>query len=327
MTKSLAITLSLILVASLGIFSAFQIKKLNATKTHLATQIKNVSQLEENLTSEKEEREVLNEINIDLQDENQILRDSIAKLHRVIARLRNKVNQQDDMIAKLQEKINFLEKEYSSKKKEIAVLSRKEVVDQQAIAKIEAEKAVIKDQMNTFQTQQSVASTVKMVTENEIEDKMQSEERFRKIVDVVNNTRIKFQDIKVKMDATGKPVTRLISEGKNWKHTNIEFFMNHENRKVLLDEEFMVKIIDMDFQEELSFIQRNPLTPKSNDPKPGAPFYYDGNLIEIDHINNQPKKGKNFEIQVYYKSQDGEEYLLLDGVKQFIRDGHVVASL
>ena len=129
------------------------------------------------------------------------------------------------------------------------------------------------------------------------------------------------------MDPTGKPVTRLISEGKNWKVTDIDFFMNHENNKMLLDEQFLVKIVDMDYQEPLNFVEKNPITPKKINQKPGAPFYFDGNLVEINHINNEPKKGKNFEIQVFYKSDDGEEYLLLDGVKQFIRDGHVVASL
>jgi len=126
------------------------------------------------------------------------------------------------------------------------------------------------------------------------------------------------------MDQTGQPITRLISEGKNWRHTTIEFFMNHNDNKVLLDEQFMVKIVDIDHQTDVEFIQPNPLTPKENSTLNGAPFFFDGNLVEINHVNPQPKQGKNFEIQVFYKTDDGEEYLLLDGVKQFIRDGNVV---
>ncbi|MFK8006197.1 MAG: hypothetical protein AB8H03_07495 [Saprospiraceae bacterium] len=324
MTKSLTIIISLVLLVSLGIFSAIQVKKLNNTKTHLSEQLKNIDNLEGAIETEKEDKILLTQLNSDLQDENQFLRDSIIRLNKIIAGLRRKVKRQDNLIAELQGKVNYLQSQYDGKKKDIAVLSRKDNVDQKVIATIEAEKAVIKEQIDNFQSEQNNYMTVKLETENVIQDKMESEDRFRKIVDVVNNTRIKFQDIQIKMNPTGNPVTRLITDGKNWKHTTINFFMNHEDAKVLLDEEFLVKIIDMDFQEEIVLVEPNPMKEEKVEEKIGAPFYYDGNLVEINYNNSNPKRGKNFEVQVYYKSDDGEEYLLLDGVKQFIRDGNIV---
>jgi len=324
MTKSLTIIISLVLLVSLAIFSAIQVKKLNQTKSHLSEQLKNIDNLEDSIETEKEDKILLTQLNADLQDENQILRDSIIRLNQIIANLRRKVQQQDDIIAELQGKVNYLQSQYDDKKKDIAILSRKDNVDHQAIAAIETEKAVIKKQIDNFQSEQSNVMTVKIETESAIQDKMESEDRFRKIVDVVNNTRIKFQDIQIKMNPTGNPVTRLITDGKNWKHTTINFFMNHEDAKVLLDEEFLVKIIDMDFQEEILLAEPNPMVKEKVEEKIGAPFYYDGNLVEINYNNSDPKRGKNFEVQVYYKSDDGEEYLLLDGVKQFIRDGNIV---
>ena len=324
MTKSLTIIISLVLLVSLGVFSAIQVKKLNKTKTHLSEQLKSIDNLEGAIESEKEDKFLLTQLNTDLQDENQILRDSIIRLNEIIAGLRRKVQRQDDLIAELQSKVNYLQSQYDGKKKDIAVLSRKENVDQQAIAEIEVEKAIIKEQIDNFQSEQNSVITVKSEAESIIQDKMESEDRFRKIVDVVNNTRINFQDIQIKMNPTGNPVTRLITDGKNWKHTTINFFMNHEDAKVLLDEQFLVKIIDMDFQEEILLVEPNPMLEENVEEKIGAPFYYDGNLVEINYNNNNPKRGKNFEVQVYYKSDDGEEYLLLDGVKQFIRDGNIV---
>ena len=324
MTKSLTIIISLVLLVSLGIFSAIQVKKLNKTKTHLSEQLKNIDNLESSIESEKEDKMLLTHLNTDLQDENQILRDSIIKLNEIIAGLRSKVQRQDAMIVDLQNKVNYLESQYDAKKQDIAVLSRKETIDQNAIAVIEAEKAVIKEQIDNFQSEQNDEMTIKLETESVIQDKMESEDRFRKIVDVVNNTRIRFQDIQIKMDRTGNPVTRLITDGKNWKHTSINFFMNHDDSKVLLDEQFLVKIIDMDFQEEITLVEPNPMVAEKEEEKIGAPFYFDGNLVEIDYNNSKPKRGKNFEVQVYYTSDDGEEYLLLDGVKQFIRDGNIV---
>ncbi len=138
-------------------------------------------------------------------------------------------------------------------------MSRKKSVDQNAIAAIEAEKAVIKDQIDNFQVEKNYEMTIKLETESIIQDKMESENRFRKIVDLVNNTRIRFQDIQIKMDPTGHPVTRLITDGKNWKYTSINFFMKHDDSKVLLDEQFLVKIIDMDFQEEIKLVESNPM--------------------------------------------------------------------
>ena len=324
MTKSLTIIISLVLLVSLGVFSAIQVKKLNNTKTHLSEQLKNIDTLESSLANEQDDKTMLTQLNSDLQDENQVLRDSIIELHQIIDGLRRKVQQQDALIAELQGKVNYLESQYESKKKEIAVLSRKDKVDEGTIAAIESEKAVIKDQLDNLKSEQKDVMTIKLETENVIQDKLESEDRFRKIVDVVNNTRIKFQEIEIKMDPTGRPVTRLITDGKNWKHTTINFFMNHQDSKVLLDEQFLVKIIDMDFQEEVILIESNPMAEEKVDEKIGAPFYYDGNLVEINYNNSKPKRGKNFEVQVYYKCDDGEEYLLLDGVKQFIRDGNVV---
>lgn len=324
MTKSLTIIISLVLLVSLGIFSAIQVKKLNKTKTHLSEQLKSIDNLESTIESEKEDKILLSQLNNDLHDENQILRDSIFKLNEIIAGLRRKVQQQDDLIAELQSKVDYLQSQYNSKKRDIAVMSRKETVDQDAIAVIEAEKAEIKKQIDNFQSDQNDMMSVKLDTESVIQDKIESEDRFRKIVNVVNNTRIRFQDIHIKMNPTGHPVTRLITDGKNWKHTSINFFMNHDDSKVLLDEQFLVKIIDMDFQEEIPLVQSNPMVEQKVEEKIGAPFYFDGNLVEINYDNSKPKRGKNFEVQVYYKSDDGEEYLLLDGVKQFIRDGNIV---
>lgn len=324
MTKSLTIIISAVLLVSLGIFSAIQVKKLNKTKTHLSEQLKNIDNLESAIESEKEDKILLTQLNSDLQDENQFLRDSIIRLNEIIAGLRRKVQQQDALIEELQGKVNYLQSQYDSKKKDIAILSRKDVVDHQAIAAIEEEKATIKKQIDSYQTEQNDVMTIKLETESVIQDKMASEDRFRKIVDVVNNTRILFKDIQIKMDPTGNPVTRLITNGKNWKHTSIDFFMNHDDSKVLLDEQFLVKIIDMDFQEEIPLLEENPMVTEKVEEKIGAPFYYDGNMVEIDYNNNHPKRGKNFEVQVFYKSDDGEEYLLLDGVKQFIRDGNIV---
>ena len=100
--------------------------------------------------------------------------------------------------------------------------------------------------------------------------------------------------------------------------------MEHNQPKTILDKEFVLKIVDMDHQNNVPYIESNPAFPKGMGDDKGISYYFDGNLVEVLHYNNQPKTGKNYEIQVFFKSEDEEEYLLLDGVKQFIQDGSVI---
>jgi len=301
-----------LLLVGLGVFSAFQVKKLNTTKSHLGEQLANIQKLEESLAAETEEKGFLSELNYELEEENQKLKEKIETLQKTIRQLRKKIKSQDGRIADLQQKINQLENNYANLKQEISILSRRDVVDQQAIQNLEEQKAEIKTQMVSFDREKTDLVAAKTITEREIEDKETSEDRFRLIVDVVNNTKVKFQSIYITKEANGRPLSRLIGEGKNWKFTGVEFFI------------FVLKIVDIDLQHNVPFIESNPAFPMSKGDDKGISYYFDGNLVEILHYNNQPKTGKNFEAQVFYKSEDGEEYLLLEGVKQFIQDGSVI---
>ena len=324
MTKTIMFSIAGLLLVGLGVFSAFQVKKLNTTKSHLSDQLANIQKLEESLAAETEEKGFLSELNYELEEENQKLREKIETLQNTIRKLRKKIKNQDGKIAELQQKITQLDNNYANLKQEISILSRKDVVDNVAIQNLEQEKAEVKSQIVSFEREKTDLVAAKTITEREIEDKETSEDRFRLIVDVVNNTRVKFQSIYITKEANGRPLSRIISEGKNWKFTGVEFFMEHNQPKSILDKEFVLKIVDIDRQHNVPYIESNPAFPKGMGDDKGISYYFDGNLVEILHYNNQPKTGKNFEAQVFFKSEDGEEYLLLEGVKQFIQDGSVI---
>jgi len=309
MTKTISLSIAGVLLVGLGVFSAFQVKKHNTTKTHLSKQLANIQKLEETLAAETEEKDFLSEMNFELEEENEKLLIKIEELKNTIRQLRKKIKNQDGKIAELQQKITQLENNYSNLKQEISILSRQDVVDTEAIQNLETQKAEIKTELVSYRQEETEMVAAKTLTEREIEDKETSEDRFRLIVDIVNNTSVKFQSIYITKDPNSNPVSRVIGEGKNWKYTGIEFFMENKNSKIILDQEF---------------VESNPAFPNSKGDDKGISYYFDGNLVEILHYNNQPKKGKNFEVQVFYKSVDGEEYLLLDGVKQFIQDGSVI---
>ena len=91
------------------------------------------------------------------------------------------------------------------------------------------------------------------------------------------------------------------------------------------NENFIVKIVNSDTQEILSYIESNPNFPESDKDSKGVNFQYDGNLIEIAYYNNQPKEGKNYEAQLFYIDENGKEYLLRHGIKQIIQNRRPIA--
>jgi len=147
MTKTMTLSIAGLLLVCLGVFSAFQVKKLNTTQSHLSEQLANIQKLEESLATETEEKGFLSELNYELEEENQKLHAKIEKLQKTIRQLRKKIKGQDGKIAELQQKLNQLENNYANLKQEISILSRKDVVDTQAIQNLEEEKAEIKTQM------------------------------------------------------------------------------------------------------------------------------------------------------------------------------------
>jgi len=99
--------------------------------------------------------------------------------------------------------------------------------------------------------------------------------------------------------------------------------MVHNDLRLLLDESFMVKIVNSDTHEILSYIESNPNFPESDIDTKGMKFKYDGNLVEVAYYNNQDRIGKNYEVQIFYVTDDGEEYLMQNGAKPFIIGGKV----
>ena len=102
--------------------------------------------------------------------------------------------------------------------------------------------------------------------------------------------------------------------------------MLHDDHQLLLDEQFIAKVVNADTHEILSYVESNPNFPESDRDSKGIKFNFDGNLIEIAHFNNQKKQGSNFEVQIFYIDNNGQEHLLNGGVRQFIKNRKVVKA-
>ncbi len=323
MSKVLPILFGTVLIIGMSAFSAYQFNTIKKEKLTNKNLQKENQFLEESLELETQQNIILADDNLILRDKLKEVRDSLVQLKSELAYLKKKVRKQNKTIKTIKSQLKKVEKDYVALRKHIAELSRKDEVDKNLIMKLESEKAELRQQiqnLNIVREQQIVAH---QATEAELLDRQVSEARFKRITDIVNNTRINFQNIFAKKKRYGRPLAKIKKHNSKWRYTIIEFHLVHNDLKMLLDETFKVKIVDSDTHEILSYIESNPNFPNSNIDTKGVTFKYDGNLVEIAYYNNQNRTGKNYEVQIFYVTDDGEEYLLQDGTKPFIIGGKV----
>lgn len=262
--------------------------------------------------------DALQEYNEMLLLRNQQLVDSIQKLQVEISLLNRRVRVQQTTIQRIQAQLAGIETEYASLKSRIALLSRQENIDREKIAELEKEKAHLRLQISALNQSQEAEAAKQAEIEAHLENKRQQENHYIQLASILKETQIRYQRISVRKTKFGKPMSKINKSDGHWKYTILEFFMDHPNVKMLLDQQFVVKIVNADDSEILSFIEANPSFPQSKTSNAGVHFHFDGNLIEIAYHNNERKMGKNYELQIFYVSPEGKEYLLVNGIKPVI---------
>ncbi|MFT5165578.1 MAG: hypothetical protein ACI8P3_000806 [Saprospiraceae bacterium] len=323
MTKLLPAVLITLLITGMSIFSVYQSKTITVKDVVINEQVKEISFLEVSLSSEEEANAILLADNMVLRANNDMFLDSIFTLNSKIKKLQVTIQNKNKVIKSITAKLKDIENEYNSIKMEIAELVRKDQIDKSLISNLEADKAVLRQEISSLAVQKEQEIVSRQETEAELLDRQISEARFKRITDLVNNTKVKFNKITLSKERFGKAITKIKKENSKWKYTVVEFFLEHQDLKLLLDEQFIVKIVNTNNGEILSYIESNPNFPDSEIDSKGVEFKFDGNMLEISYFNNQEKNADNYEVQVFYLS-DGEEYLLLNGTKRFIKDRKVL---
>lgn len=187
------------------------------------------------------------------------------------------------------------------------------------IQRLQSESELLKAELDSLYT----LKTQKLIETKEIKevikDRSESEKKFERLAAIVNQTLVSFNKISVRKARYGKPLARI--GGRSWKYTVIEIGLEGIESDLLLDGNFMIKILDSDKKTLITYLEANPNYPYNTIEKDGVEIKFDGNLIEVVHHNNFKKSGKNYDIIVNYVDSTGEEFTLLNGVKQFIKDG------
>ncbi|MEL6636102.1 MAG: hypothetical protein AAFW73_10350 [Bacteroidota bacterium] len=323
MTKLIAGILGTALLVGFTAVGFKQQQRIEGQTQTITNQEQEIDFLEESLEATVAENKVLLEENHELENQVALLRDSVAVLKSQVKRLAGKVSQQKKQLRSFDRKLKRMEQQYEGLKTEIAEIHRQGQMDQAKINALEAEKAQIRDQVETLNVQKDQMAKQQQATEAELLDRRVREARLQRINNIVNETAVEFVNVITRKKRYSKPVNR-IRNGKGWKYTIVNFHLGNADPQALLDERFLLKIVNTDTHEILSYIESNPNFPNSTIDSKGVPFRFDGNLVEIAHFNNLQKKGKNYEIQIYYVDDQGKEYPLINGRRPLVVSGKVL---
>ena len=321
MTRTIPIMIGTVLILGLAIFGAVQRGELNNSKLKLEEKSRDIVFLEETLVSEEKDNILLTEKNTELNQLIVVLRDSIQDLEANISSLKRKLRSQKKRIKGINKKLKKYELDYKKLRDQVSTLAHQGQSAKEKIQLLETEKKEIKAALKQLQIVREEQARENEQITAEILDKEASERKFKLIHTIVNETTVRFSKIRAKKKQfSNKHLTKIKGSGKKWKYTLIDFYLENPAFEKLLDKNFVLKIVDTDSKEILSYIESNPNFPNSDQDSKGVQFKFDGNMVEIAYYNNQKKRGRNYEIRIYYLSDDGEEYLLDGGIRQFVKD-------
>ena len=312
------------LLMALTVYATYQNSTINKKETVIKTQHAQIVRLDEDLFNETQLRMDAEAKVMDLQNKVDELRDSVAFLQDHIVSLKRKIKKQKKTIASLSKKLKNFENDYDLLKQEVAALHRKEELDLARIHELEQQKKQLRQQMAQAEIQKEKKHKEQLKTQQQLLKQKLKEERLARIANIIDNTRVVYQRISTQKSRFGKTMKKLKKKNTAWAYTVLEFQLMHDDHKLLLDEQFIAKIVNSDTGEILSYIENNPNFPNSNKDSKGVKFSFDGNLVEIAHFNNQAKNGENYEVQLYYIDSEGQEHLLRGGVKQFLKKRKLV---
>ena len=327
MTRNLFVALGSCAIVGLSFFSIQQVGSIVKKNELLVRQDQYISELK---TVSKEDDSVI----VDLRSENQILkqqihflRDSIEHLNNTIAKLRRSSKQQTRAIADVKAQLQLyqarhdqLELEMKETRVAIQPNNQKNTIK---ITQLETEKLELLEQVRELEAQKMSYEVLKAENEMELLYQQSAEANYQRISNIMNNTQVQFNSITIQQKANSKALKKI---RKKWNYTNIGFQLISDDMRLLMEQKFLVKIVDTDTQEILKTIAQGEGGKKAFEDFKlnGALVTFDGSKINIAHYNHHPKTGQNYEVQIFYLDHSGKEYLLRHGTKQFIKHGKIM---
>lgn len=319
MIKYFYLVLGVTALIGLSFFSIQQINTISKKNQLLVRQDQYITELK---TTGSEDNHIIS----DLRSENEVLRaqinmlqDSIDFLNNRIIILKKSASRQNRVIQDVKAQLALYQARHDQL--ELAMQEQLQADNSNApeLEALKAQKIKLLSQVAELKLQQVSYEKEKSETDLKLYAQQSEEARYQRTSNIINNTQVKFITLSPRSKRFGKTLKRIKNR---WNYTIVEFQLINEDLRLLLQSNFVVRIVNSDTQEVIVSNEKDHKNPDSKILKEeGTTFNYSGNTVEMIYYNHQPKTAENYEIQIFYLDEMGKEYLLRHGIKQFIKAG------
>ena len=300
-------------------FSIFLSSKLSDYQGHLDTQRNTISGYQQSISN-------LEGIIDKYQIENEILADSILLLNETINDLVLRIDEQDKIISTLRKKLNKTLRSFQDLESEIARLEAEKKDNSLAIASLEEEKNMVLKEYSETQVKAQMQEETKQKLEEATAENIQMvlAERKRLVIeDIAANTVVNYSQVKLGKKPNRANTNKIFGQNK-WNYTTFEFTMDHRgSNKEIIDQEFILKIVDKDSGEILPYNEGNRRYPDSEGETEGWSFNFVDNPVKALHVNFQSKIGKKYEARIFLV-KEGKEYMLANSTRLLVENGKAI---
>jgi len=324
MTKYFNFALGATAIIGLSFFSIQQINTISKKNRLLVRQDLYITELK---TTGSEDNYIIS----DLRSENEILReqinmlkDSIDFLNDKIFTLKKSSARKNHVIQDVKAQLALYQARHDQLELEMKEQLQADNLDQTQLDQLDqlaSEKTNLLSQVAALKLQQITYEEEKNETDLLLHARVSEEAQYQRTSKVINNTQVKFIKLSPRNKRFGKTLKKI---KKRWNYTVVEFQLINEDLRLLLQSNFVVKIVNSDTQEIIVANDKGDKnTATESIEEGGTTFNYSGNTVEMIYYNHQPKTAENYEIQIFYLDETGKEYLLRHGIKMFVKNGKV----
>jgi hypothetical protein len=263
-----------------------------------------------------------------------VLEDENATLRAEVATLKNDLQARQQAIKNIEAKLNALMAENAQLKNNAQPTTNTEetfaarggnavesINNNARIAELIQARTQLMLEVEKLTQNQTKLSADLQANKQKLADSKVNEMRLLRLNNILQNTKIEYQSIGLRKTRDGKSVNKVQTGGDHWQYTVATLQLKNPDNSMVVDENFILKVVDGITQEPVPNIEINAaFTSKEAS---GVSFKYTGKPMEIVHFNDSRKLGKHYDIKIFYRFDD-KEYLLSYGTVSVVRDGKAI---
>ena len=235
------------------------------------------------------------------------LQDSVYVLKKRVMKLNRELQAQGKIIVENRKKIEELRSASKELLDVIAKMRLSKDSDIRKVADLEEKRFKLDKEIgelfmtNDTLEQKIVNETVEKEVLKEELEKMSEKDL---IFEIQNKVQVNFTSVLARK-ATVKDKAK---NAKRWKKTLINLNLDYEDLDLVMNEYFMIQIVDEDLDKVIS-----PRESNAGNDTPGLLFRFKGNPVrQISYPNYEKKSGKNYSVRILYK-KNGKLYSMNKG--------------